>query len=291
QLLLEALERIGHIRNPHLLAPLAAQNPFHYRSKIRLQVSRQGEVGFFKAHSKHVIPIQHCLIADERLNQSIPEAAQIAQKLLKEDRASRHEIELRIDEKNQVRLSSETSSFDLGEEASFIQVNAAQNEHLVETALQALNLSGSEKVLELFAGEGNFTFPLSKQAGHVTAVELSETAVLRAEARKQKEHVRTVEFIQSSAYRYLEETRKRNPKKFDLILLDPPRKGAFECMASIAQVRAKTIVYVSCDPSTLARDLRVLTDLGYRHESSQIIDMFPQTYHIESVTKLTLDEL
>jgi 23S rRNA (uracil1939-C5)-methyltransferase len=126
------------------------------------------------------------------------------------------------------------------------------------------------------------------------AVETSEASVIRAEKRIGREHRKNLQFVQSTAYRFLESMgSSQNPPfekggrgGFDRILLDPPRKGASECLEGIAKLKAPVLVYVSCDPSTLARDIKILSDLGYRHEFSQAIDMFPQTYHIESVTRM-----
>ncbi|MFO1520247.1 MAG: class I SAM-dependent RNA methyltransferase [bacterium] len=274
EILKEALQRTAKISEPFLKPAVAADSPLHYRSRIRLQVSRQGEVGFFKPQSKEVVPVERCLIAEELLNAKISEAKEIAQKMLEKDRANRYEIEIR---REGDRVVMEVDPVD---EAPFVQVNEAQNEKLIRIVQDSLQLSGSEKILELFAGEGNFTFPVAAACASVTAVESGEGSVLRAEKRIEKEHRKNIRFVQSTAYRYLE----NSEGPFDRVLLDPPRKGAIECLEGLAKLKIPRLVYVSCDPSTLARDVRMLQELGYCHESSQVIDMFPQTYHVESVT-------
>jgi 23S rRNA (uracil1939-C5)-methyltransferase len=279
EILKEALERTAKIRDPYLRETVPAESPLHYRNRIRLQVSRQGEVGFFKPQSKEVVPIDRCSIADERLNEKVSEAKTLASPLLEKDRATRHEIEIRL-ENGKTIVEADPS-----EEIPFRQVHEAQNRKLTALAVEALELRGDERVLELFAGEGNFTFPISEWAGSVTAVETSEASVLRAEKTIEERHRKNIQFIQSTAYRFLQ-----NPPNlpFGNLLLDPPRKGALECLEGIIKLKIPLIVYISCDPSTLARDVKTLMDQGYRHDFSQVIDMFPQTYHIESVTRLWL---
>jgi len=222
------------------------------------------------------------LIAEEALNEKIPEAKVMSQALLQKDRATRHEIEV-LKEGDKVIVEA-----DPAEEPPFVQVNESQNRKLVQRVLESLELIGEEKVLELFAGEGNFSFPVSSSAKEVVAVETSEASVMRAEGRIFREHRKNLQMIQSTAYRYLEGAVSGAPTSYDRLLLDPPRKGALECLEGIARLKIPVLVYVSCDPSTLARDIKILSDLGYRHEFSQAIDMFPQTYHVESVTQLRL---
>ncbi len=284
RLLQDALQRIAKIPEPTLLPPIPSPIPQHYRNRIRLQVSRQGEVGFHRMHSNEVIPIERCLIAEESLNEKIPEAKKLAQLLIQKDKVTRHEIEIR-NEENKIVLEPDPKG-----ESGFTQTNSLQNQKLIEKVIEALSLSLKEKVLELFAGEGNFTFPIAQQSAFVSAVEMSETSILKGEKRSSQKHIRNIRWIQAAAHRATEDLWERK-EKFDRLLLDPPRRGAIESMESIARLKIPVLVYVSCDPSTLARDLRSLINLGYRHDFTQAIDMFPQTYHVESVTRLTCDLL
>lgn len=291
ELLKSALQRIGKIAEPNLLAPISAPQPFHYRNKIRLQLSRQGQLGFFKAHSHEVVEIDSCVIAEANLNEKIPEARQLATQLLAQNRAKLHEIEIftfpspspwgegRGEGRVQVRVVN-------GNLESFSQVNQAQNEILKAKVLEYLELSGEDKVLELFAGDGNFTFEISRRASSVITVESNAQAILLAEEKIRKGHYKNIECVESSAHRYLASLSKN--EKFDRVLLDPPRAGVMQGLDRLAHFKVPVIVYVSCDPATLARDVKELQQHGYRHEFSQLIDMFPQTYHIESITKLSL---
>src|SRR5262245_7542218 len=236
EILKEALERIAKIRDPYLLKAIAAASPLHYRQRIRLQVSRQGEVGFVKPQSKEVVTIDRCLIAREPLNEKIPEAKTLAMNLLEKDRAKRHEIELRLSSPSPLMGEGRGEGekviieADPPGESPFTQVHEEQNRMLIQRAMDSLELKGNEKVLELFAGEGNFTFPISERAGSVTAVETDEASVLRAEKTIEERHRKNIQFIQSTSYRFLQNLPS---SPFDALLLDPPRKGAQECLEGI----------------------------------------------------------
>src|SRR5262249_48457768 len=132
EILKEALERTAKIRTPYLLEAIAAESPLHYRQRIRLQVSRQGEVGFFKPQSKEVVAIDRCLIAREPLNEKIPDAKTLAMNLLEKDRAKRHEIELRLEDEKEIVEADPPG------ESPFTQVNEEQNLRLIQRAVDSL---------------------------------------------------------------------------------------------------------------------------------------------------------
>ncbi len=280
-LLKTALQRIGKIQNPILKAPIAASNDFNYRNRIRLQVSKKGEIGFFRFHSNEVVPVEKCLIADEKINAKIVDAKKLAQTLLEKNPTKQHEIEIRIE--NGKAILDE----DPGVEPVFTQVNTIQNQALQKRILESFDFKGDEKVLELFAGEGNFTFSISRLVQSIMAVESNPASIASAEEKTKKGHFKNIQWMEASSYRALEQLLKR-AISFDCALLDPPRKGAVETLEGLIKLKIPQIVYVSCDPSTLARDVQILEKGGYRHEFSQLIDMFPHTYHIESLTCLVL---
>ncbi len=284
-LLRVALQRIGKIPNPNLLEALGAFQPFHYRNKIRLQVSKEAKVGFYKSHSKQLVEIDSCLIAEEALNNKIPQAKALARQLLAQNPTKLHEIEI-FQEGGKVLLQANP-----GPERSFGQVNSDQNLRLKEKVLGYLNLSGKENVLELFAGEGNFTFSIAEKCRFVMAVESNTQAVLGAEKKMSQSHHKNIEFIESTVSRFLQNPLpllKGKGGRFNRILLDPPRRGMMLDLGKLALLKVPEMIYVSCDPATLARDVKDLQDLGYQHDFSQVIDMFPQTYHVESMTRLFL---
>jgi 23S rRNA (uracil1939-C5)-methyltransferase len=164
----------------------------------------------------------------------------------------------------------------------FIQANKEINELLVQTADEWANLRGHERVLDLYCGIGNFSLHVAKNAKEVVGVDMNARAVSLAIKSAEANSIMNVVFDASPSELFVEEAVRRG-NKFDLIILDPPREGAKEILKGISKLSSEKIIYVSCDPPTLARDLKTLTELGYQTLKIRPFDMFPQTYHIESV--------
>lgn len=165
----------------------------------------------------------------------------------------------------------------------FIQVNAELNRKMVETALNWLELSGTERVLDLFCGMGNFTLPLAKKAAQVVGIEGVEPMVEQARQNATASGLKNVEFYQTD----LDQPFATQPwaaLPFDKVLLDPARNGALFCLDHLCALQPSRIVYVSCNPATLVRDAEKLIANGYRIQKAAMIDMFPHTGHLESVT-------
>ena len=167
---------------------------------------------------------------------------------------------------------------------SFSQVNPEQNQVLVRTVLEFGRVDGTESVLDLYAGIGNFTLPLAMVAREVLGVEENGKAVEDARLNIEKNEVPRCRIVQGRVEEILENW---NGKRPDLIILDPPRTGGKEVTGRVAGLKPERIVYVSCDPPTLSRDLRLLSEKGYSLRETSLIDMFPQTYHMEVVVLLT----
>jgi 23S rRNA (uracil1939-C5)-methyltransferase len=166
----------------------------------------------------------------------------------------------------------------------FAQINPDQNRRLVAAVVAAATLSGNERVLDLYCGVGNFTLPLARRAGSVVGVESYAPAITNAidnAARHALDNVTFhVEPAEGAALRH---------GPCDLVLLDPPRSGAYPVMRDLLVLKPRRILYVSCDPATLARDLKPLVNSGYTVVSCQPFDLFPQTWHTESLTVLARD--
>ncbi|MEJ2630019.1 MAG: 23S rRNA (uracil(1939)-C(5))-methyltransferase RlmD [Acidihalobacter sp.] len=165
----------------------------------------------------------------------------------------------------------------------FIQVNAGINRRMVVQALELLDVQSGEHVLELFSGLGNFTLPLLSRGARVTAVEGDQAMTERA-----AQNVAANGF--EAAEHYAADLLAPDPKAlwlkrdYDKVLLDPPRSGAKEMLPHIGRIASPRIVYVSCDPATLARDAGELVNVhGYRLEAAGVMDMFPHTAHVESI--------
>ncbi len=168
--------------------------------------------------------------------------------------------------------------------ASFGQVNTKANLDLVRTVVARCTAPVPARLVELYAGAGNFSFAIAARAGRVLAVDEDEGAVEAGRAAAREAGIRNLKFAAARAEDWLESA----AGPVDVLLLDPPRSGLGSAAARVAALRATRVVYVSCNPTTLARDLRTLVDGGYRVAGVTPIDLFPQTFHVETVCTLEL---
>lgn len=168
----------------------------------------------------------------------------------------------------------------------FFQVNSSINRQMVPRAVELLQLTGKERVLDLFCGLGNFTLPIAHKAEHVTGVEGDLVMVNRARQTARDNGITNTDYFACNLMG-TELELKSEPwlkQKYDCILLDPPRSGAKEIIEYFGKLGAKRIVYVSCHPATLARDAGELVHThGYKLLGAGIMDMFPHTAHVESI--------
>ncbi|MGK8175905.1 23S rRNA (uracil(1939)-C(5))-methyltransferase RlmD [Aeromonas dhakensis] len=164
----------------------------------------------------------------------------------------------------------------------FIQVNGPVNQHMVEQALNWLEAGKDDKVLDLFCGIGNFTLPLARQAREVVGVEGELAMVARAEENARRNGIENARFYKADLSGDIAGMSWAR-EGFDLVLLDPARPGAFEVMEHVVKLSPRRVVYVSCNPVTLARDSQVLVKGGYRLVRLGMLDMFPHTGHLESM--------
>ncbi|WEI19908.1 23S rRNA (uracil(1939)-C(5))-methyltransferase RlmD [Acinetobacter proteolyticus] len=167
----------------------------------------------------------------------------------------------------------------------FTQVNSGVNAQMIQLACELLQLQKGERVLDLFCGLGNFSLPIARcvgEAGQVVGVEASDEMVNRATENAQANHLsQAVFFSQDLTKDFSHHSWAK--QGFDALLIDPPRSGAFEVMQYVPNFGAKRIVYVSCNPSTLARDAGVLAQYGYQLKKAAVMDMFTHTEHVESI--------
>lgn len=167
---------------------------------------------------------------------------------------------------------------------SFYQVNPVQTKVLYEKALEYAELSGKETVIDAYCGIGTISLFMARHADKVYGVEIVPEAVEDARRNALINDIRNAEFEVGKAEEVLPAWQKQGIRA-DVIVVDPPRKGCDEALLeTILQMKPKRVVYVSCNPSTLARDLRILEDGGYRTVEVQPVDMFPHTVHVESVS-------
>ncbi|WP_220813030.1 23S rRNA (uracil(1939)-C(5))-methyltransferase RlmD [Pseudomonas paralcaligenes] len=164
----------------------------------------------------------------------------------------------------------------------FVQVNGVVNQAMVEQALDWLAPQTGERVLDLFCGLGNFALPLAQRVREVVAVEGVEAMVERARDNAAANGLGNLHFFRADLSNPLADA-PWAARGFDAILLDPPRDGAFEVVRQIGELGARRLVYVSCNPATLARDTAELVRQGFRLKRAGILDMFPQTAHVEAM--------
>lgn len=170
----------------------------------------------------------------------------------------------------------------------FVQVNAPVNEAMIAQALDWLAPQPQDRVLDLFCGLGNFSLPLARQVQEVVAVEGVQVMVERAAANAQANGLSNAHFFQADLSNSLAAA-PWAAEGFSAVLLDPPRDGALQAVEGMAKLGAKRVVYVSCNPATLARDTAVLVQQGYRLKRAAILDMFPQTAHVEAMALFVAD--
>jgi len=165
----------------------------------------------------------------------------------------------------------------------FLQVNEAVNQKMVEQALSWLDLCMDDKILDLFCGLGNFTLPIATQVASVVGVEGVQKMVDRATANAQANNIANATFFQADLSAEGLSKQAWANSTFNKVLLDPARAGALESIPFIISLKPSHIVYVSCDPVTLARDSQLLLEQGYKLDKLGLLDMFPQTGHMESM--------
>ena len=171
--------------------------------------------------------------------------------------------------------------------ASFFQVNSIQTAVLYEKVLEYAALSGKEEVVDVYCGIGTISLFLAQRARKVTGIEIVPEAVADARKNTERNGINNVEFVQGKAEKIMPQMVARGARP-QVVVIDPPRKGCErELLDSIIAVKPQRVVYVSCNPATLARDLRHLTDGGYTVAELQPVDMFPQTGHVETVVLMS----
>ena len=169
---------------------------------------------------------------------------------------------------------------------SFYQVNSVQTEKLYEKAMEFANLQGTETVVDAYCGTGTIGMIASGKAKQVIGVELNGDAVRDARANAKNNNIKNITFYQNDAGRFLLDMAEQGLKA-DVVLMDPPRAGSDEAfLEAVVRIKPEKVVYISCNPETLARDLKYLTEKGYQVKKGTGVDMFPWTDSIECVIML-----
>ena len=165
----------------------------------------------------------------------------------------------------------------------FTQVNFELNQKMISLALSLLELDKNDKVIDLFCGLGNFSLPIARYAKSVVGIEGDKGLIDRAKENAQRNGVVNASFYKADLFDDVRGFEWFRGKRYNKALIDPARSGAFEFVGLMPEMGVERVVYVSCNPATLARDTVKLVELGYALEQAGVMDMFPQTAHVESI--------
>jgi len=166
----------------------------------------------------------------------------------------------------------------------FTQINSAINQQMVDCAIELLDLKADDRVLDLFCGIGNFSLAIAQRCKTVVGVEGDASATTQAAANAALNQLSNTEFHTANLFENTAATDLWDKQTYDKVLLDPPRSGAQEILEKLSTWHPSLIVYISCNPATLARDAEILKQKGYYLDLAGIIDMFPHTQHLEAIT-------
>jgi 23S rRNA (uracil1939-C5)-methyltransferase len=309
-ILIDQLERIGKLNNPPVRPAIPAFSPWNYRNYIQFHQDPAGKLGYVRFDGQGVLAIQECHLPEPPLNKTWPrfdlEPIQGLERiglrlgtygdvLLTLESSEPEAADFSVDfDLSAVHLGPENSILLAGDDhvimevlerafrvsaGSFFQVNTIVTALLVSQLLEAVNPSREELVLDVYCGVGLFSAFLAERAGQVVGVEASPYAVYDFE-------VNLAEFDNVSIYEgEAGEVLPLLELHPAIVVLDPPRAGVeIPALEAVIEMAPRLIAYVSCDPATLARDARRLVAGGYRLEEVTPYDLFPQTYHIESLS-------
>ena len=251
------------------------------------EISKEVQVCLITAYGK--IPNKDDLIAD--LTEAFPQITSIVQNINKRtDNVILGDKTITLWGDDCLQDSLCSNIFKLSPHA-FYQVNHAQTEKLYSFALEYANLTGNESVIDLYCGAGTITLALASHAKNVIGVEIVPEAIENAIENAERNDVKNTEFICADAGQAALMLAQRGTKP-DALTVDPPRKGlSIETVQAILQMNPKKIIYISCDPATLARDCKLLCNNNYKMDKVMAVDLFPRTYHVETVVLLSKGEV
>ena len=290
----DCLHRIGKIEYPDEISVIESPSRFGYRSRARWHIDRdRKKLGYFRRDSHDVIDIDACPILTPGLQSTLEYTREnMDWDAIWSDRA---EVEAATGEEGRVSLYSADMAEPTAEltyaldgetyifsAQAFFQANKSLIGRLIETAIGD---STGNMAYDLYSGVGLFTLPLARRFKSVVAVEENPNSAEFAEKNVANARLTNVRLVESSVGRFLNGN-QHSP--IDLLLLDPPRSGTEkQTIPAIAKLEPAQISYVSCEPSILARDLRMLLDSGYKIDRITAMDLFPQTHHVETIVRLS----
>ncbi len=281
----DVFQRIGKIAEPPIEPVGPSPRQYHYRNKI--VVHGPGQPGFWTTRGRSVIPIAQCPIAREEINAALTGPLAVDKHLT-----------LRCDTAGRVRVFAEPPAGDLIEETvlgktlqvpagSFFQVNAGVIEKALEHTRQIFSAGRCRVLVDAYCGVGLFALLLADLADHVYGMELDAAAIQLANQNAERLGLQHYDFYPGTTDRLLFYTLRQCKLEETCLILDPPRSGCGkQVLKTLAKQKPRQVIYVSCAPDMLARDVKELLAAGYRLERVTPFDMFPQTAHCEAVAEL-----
>ncbi len=285
----DVFERIGKIKNPPVAPVVASPRSYHYRNK--LVVHGPGKPGFWTTRGRSIVNIEQCPIAREEINARL---ADIARQQLQHVH-----VTLRANTAGQTWTFVEPPADQLIPEtvlgrdlsvplASFFQVNRDVIELALQHARALLAASGCRVLVDAYCGVGLFALLLADLVAHVYGIEWDDAAIAAANTNAERFGLKHYDFYPGQTERLLPYTLRQCPLDETCLILDPPRSGCGRpVLKTLRDQRPRKLIYVSCAPPMLARDLKELTQHGYRLDCVTPFDMFPQTQHCEAIAELT----
>ncbi len=322
-ILLETLNRIGKLELKSL-EPSLFSSEFGYRVKVQFKVS-EGKLGFFERRSHNIVEIKECLVVHPAINYLVSSLKELAKnvyglkeihvfysphegefliKLLSENPLPKEKLRKLTDSVLPKRvvgvgLYKEHRLYSLGRDFTFVKVGPYRYRVSMDSFVQvnhflweafvnfAVPKERYNHVLELHCGIGFFSFFLAERSNFVLSYDTNRSAIRDAEYNAKINSVSNVSFQHESG---LEALKRHAGDPIDLLFLDPPRSGLSEGEAKlILKNKPKELVYVSCEPTTLARDLKILVKGGYKLINVRMVDNFPNTYHIEAIAYMKIE--
>ncbi|WP_029407899.1 23S rRNA (uracil(1939)-C(5))-methyltransferase RlmD [Thiomicrorhabdus sp. Milos-T2] len=282
------------------VAPLIGEDQgYRRRGRFGLAISKkdkQARLGFREKQSNDLIDIEHCPILTPALNQALqkqrPQLLEFASRAYKEITMVEADNGVFTTKSSEQAAANLEPSYELEDLTlhfpadGFVQVNRQQNKQMVKQAIDWLELDKKHNVLDLFCGVGNFTLPIAKQVKQIVGIEGLSELVDAAANNSTNNNIDNSQFFKANLFEACEKLAWFREQKYHRVLLDPGRQGAFEICKKLHLLKADIIVYVSCNASTLIRDIKELEKQGYQLNKAGLIDMFPHTIHTEIMVQL-----
>lgn len=319
----DALRRVGKL-TPEVLPTISAGPSLRYRSRARFHVAPGGVLGFKRARSEEVIPVEDCAVCTEAVNKHLRKLQLSSAPSLEgwttaeirsfdDSKASLHlvstnrQVTLSSVHKTQLASTyqvSTNSSTDFPRDelpaledvpgsirpsaspADFTQVNWFINRALIQTLIHGVQRHRIQSFLDLYCGVGNFSFPLLQRGLVGQSFESNRSAITSAQRTAASYGLEGSTFEATPVTAALKRLVKEK-RRFDLVIIDPPRAGAKDAVQYVVRLAPRHVFYVACDPVTFARDLSSFEKHGYAASEVQPYDMFPQTHHVETSAWLT----